>query len=722
MPRPAGTSQPDGRSPLRSSNGSLISSTFLFQFFVRRPATRGFAPLECILLFGGSFIGLGLGCCGLVDAVSMSTLQLAQRHAKPTSSRAVPARRIAHQAARVAYFETAVMRSLSAVTETNLPTLQAPGSTPTAATTTAGNASASVKSTARVVAAGVGAATASSPVQALGMAPAGGGNPSATPVAALRAMGVDCAAATSARAAAGTRVAAPPVYGAAVVVAETAPALLRTTVSRVTDDGTARVSAATPAVASFGGAAASVGISVDEDDVAAVPVSILKKKSTKRSDLIHFCNMRGISFHPAATKTRLVKLLTDYLVSVDVGQCGRARRLCSFLHGERERHPGLLLFQIPLGIPSKMEAPGADELASLAGLPPGTHGLPSVAGAPNAVLSTEEEHLVESLSAGSATAAAAFRTGLQARRERVSMTLQVGRVEAAVIGVKDRLDDVSRNIEDIRDITAFSAEEARRGSGKRQTDRELKYRARKRRALSAVDLVSRGAGADVTKVGAADSRDVAGAEDLSVNTFNMVPELIPEMPLGGKLQDRLELLKSWCHTEAAKPGLYGTMAVARSYSAWKSRMENAKKEDAVNTAATKKIDNAVVRAENCFRVVLWMRLVVPSVFQGLPARAVTQADAAVPLHGLMEDVYAAIAVLAAEIDAPLDSPLHQRSKVTYTHLRRALQAKSKKDKRQGEPKVAVAQNAAIRPWIEFCITAWPGRYGKPAVTILPGEK
>jgi len=151
-------------------------------------------------------------------------------------------------------------------------------------------------------------------------------------------------------------------------------------------------------------------------------------------------------------------------------------------------------------------------------------------------------------------------------------------------------------------------------------------------------------------------------------------------------------------------------------------MENANKEDVVNTAATKKIDNAVVRAGNCFWVVLWMRLVVPSVFQGLLARAVTQADSAVPLHGLIEDVYAAISVLAAEIDAPLDSPLPQRSKVTYTHLRRALQAKAKRDKRQGEPKVAFAQNAAIRPWIEFCITAWPGRYGKPAVTILPGEK
>jgi len=61
MPRPAGPSQPDCRSPLRSSNGSLISSTFLFQFFVGRPATRGFAPLECILRLGGSFIGLGLG-------------------------------------------------------------------------------------------------------------------------------------------------------------------------------------------------------------------------------------------------------------------------------------------------------------------------------------------------------------------------------------------------------------------------------------------------------------------------------------------------------------------------------------------------------------------------------------------------------------------------------------------------------------------------------------
>jgi len=254
-------------------------------------------------------------------------------------------------------------------------------------------------------------------------------------------------------------------YGVAVVVAETAPALLSKTVSRVTDDGTARVSAATPVVAAVGGAAASAGISVDEDDVAAVPVSILKKKSTKRSDLIHFRNMRGISFHPAATKTRLVTLLTDYLVSVDVLHCGRARRLCSFLHGERERHPGLLLFQIPLGIPSKIKAPGADELASLAGLSPGTHNLPSVAGAPNAVLSTKEDHLVKSLSAGSATAAAAIRTGLQARRERVSMTLQVGRVEAAVIGVKDRLDVVSRNIEDIRDITASSAEEPRRGSG-----------------------------------------------------------------------------------------------------------------------------------------------------------------------------------------------------------------------------------------------------------------
>ena len=172
-----------------------------------------------------------------------------------------------------------------------------------------------------------------------------------------------------------------------------------------------------PVAAAVGGAAVSVGISLDEDDVTAVPVSVLQKKSTKRSDLFHFRDMRGMSFHPAATKTPLVKLLTDNLVNVDVGQCGRARRRCVLLHGERERHPRLLLFQIPLGIPSKMEAPGEDELASLAGLSPGTDGMSSVAGAPNAVLSTEVEHLVESLSARSATAAVASPTGVQTRRE-----------------------------------------------------------------------------------------------------------------------------------------------------------------------------------------------------------------------------------------------------------------------------------------------------------------
>jgi len=122
---------------------------------------------------------------------------------------------------------------------------------------------------------------------------------------------------------------------------------------------------------------------------------------------------------------------------------------------------------------------------------------------------------------------------------------------------------------------------------------------------------------------------------------------------------RLRRVCGCLNTEQYKDVLAnGTMAVALPYSAWKSRMENAKKEDAANSAATKRIDNAVVRAENCIRVVLWMRFVVPAVFQGLPARDVTQADAAMPLHGLMEDVYAAIAVLAEEIDAPLDSLLN----------------------------------------------------------------
>lgn len=177
---------------------------------------------------------MGLGSCGFVDAVGLSALNHPERHAKTTSSKAVPARRIAHQAARVAYFESTLMRSLSAVTETNPPTLQAPGSTPTATTTTTGNASAARISTARVVAAGGGAATALRPVQSLQMGLAGGSNTPAAPVAALRAMGGRCAAATSAGAAAGTGVTAPPAYGGAVVVAETEPALLSATVSRVT--------------------------------------------------------------------------------------------------------------------------------------------------------------------------------------------------------------------------------------------------------------------------------------------------------------------------------------------------------------------------------------------------------------------------------------------------------------------------------------------------------
>jgi len=101
--------------------------------------------------------------------------------------------------------------------------------------------------------------------------------------------------------------------------------------------------------------------------------------------------------------------------------------------------------------------------------------------------------------------------------------------------------------------------------------------------------------------------------------FFEAPELLDDMVTGIGLIEPLQHVVGWCHTEPGNPGVFGTIAVAQVYDAW--RLGQVKihghRSPTVNAAMTTKMKNMQTYAVNFLRIVLWLKDDMPGVLGAL---------------------------------------------------------------------------------------------------------
>jgi len=78
-----------------------------------------------------------------------------------------------------------------------------------------------------------------------------------------------------------------------------------------------------------------------------VPLSVLKRAEENRAVLVRMCELRRLSHEPRASKERLRRILTDYLINHENGLAAHAQHYYSFLAGRVAKQPHLLNFQMP---------------------------------------------------------------------------------------------------------------------------------------------------------------------------------------------------------------------------------------------------------------------------------------------------------------------------------------------------------------------------------------
>jgi len=488
-------------------------------------------------------------------------------------------------------------------------------------------------------------------------------------------------------------------------------------------------------------------IRVPGGDYPVVPLPLLKRPTTTRDDLMRMCRDRVLSFHAADNKTRLIQILTKHFQSIATGEAATAKSYVNFLKKEQLKHPRLLLFQVALLSHETKVRPSVriHDRVPVAAVPPDSS-LP----AGHDSLSADDEAHVRKLAGADASepVLGAFRTAfvMRKRESGLAATLEGMRTDIANVGA--RVTAVStgmhRGLQDVRHTIAFTA--AHGATGKRLCEcGNLFGRAKKRvRSYSAAvaAMQQKEAGSDLHATKAGDSDEIrcrqAGAapvvaavvegapgappgsvivpvapEGLPVSRadgFFEAPELLDDMVTGVGLIEQLQRVVGWCHTEPGHPSVFGTIAVAQTYDAWRLGQVkiHGRRPPTVNAAMTTKMKNMQTYAVNFLRIVLWLKDDVPVVLGALAdgaGRTRAQALAIKISADQRVAIFSRMQHDADLVNAPMTDKIRAGDAATITQLKLLLQGVAKRNKAfvpVGSTQVTVPtmKHAAVAPWIE----------------------